>query len=253
VTFHIQDFAPTLSRHKGFYLKLQTMKKTLIIIIIYFLIAFTLASLVSCSTREAPEERVTISYELITGSKGRASWLLPEGAELQMYASRGSSSLHWRKGQSMWGVLKHNVVDYQVTDRKLTGKTYVNEDALRQDLIYWIGGLTILVLVLWVFWPEIVRLFNRKVIGLFVVLLLLASCSKDEIPCEGPGDITLSSRSIIAWKNDVHVIIEVKGLDNPYHFFIEPLSVNEHRVEGHAMARVRTACSEFTPWFEIGY
>jgi hypothetical protein len=84
-------------------------------------------------------------------------------------------------------------------------------------------------------------------------LALLVSCSKDEIPCTGPGNITLTSRSIIGWENNVNVIIEIKGLDNPYHGFIEPLSTKEHRIEGHAMVRVRSKCSEFSQWFEIGY
>jgi hypothetical protein len=51
----------------------------------------------------------------------------------------------------------------------------------------------------------------------------------------------------------VNVIIEIKGLDNPYHGFIEPLSTKEHRIEGHAEIRVRTACSGWSQWIEIGY
>ena len=86
-----------------------------------------------------------------------------------------------------------------------------------------------------------------------LTLALIVSCSKDEIPCTGPGNITITSRSIVGWENNVNVIIEIKGLDNPYHGTIEPLSTKEHRIEGHAMIRVRTACSEYSPWIEINY
>jgi hypothetical protein len=92
-----------------------------------------------------------------------------------------------------------------------------------------------------------------KRILIALTLALLVSCSKDEIPCTGPGNITLTSRSIVGWENNVNVIIEIKGLDNPYHGFIEPLSTKEHRIEGHAEIRVRTACSEYSQWIEIGY
>lgn len=84
------------------------------------------------------------------------------------------------------------------------------------------------------------------------ILANLVSCKKDT-PCIGAGKITITSRSIVGWSNPVNVIIEIKGLDNPYHGFIEPLSTKEHRIEGHSMIRVRTACSEWTDWIEIGY
>jgi hypothetical protein len=87
---------------------------------------------------------------------------------------------------------------------------------------------------------------------LLFAIVLFASCSKDD-PCTGPGNITVTSRSIIGWENNVNVIIEVKGLDNPYHGFIEPLSTKEHRIEGHAMVRVRSKCSDYSNWIEIGY
>lgn len=87
-----------------------------------------------------------------------------------------------------------------------------------------------------------------------VLLSILPSCSKEEIPCEGPGNITITSRSIVGWENNVNVVIEIKGLDNPYHGFIEPLSTKEHRIEGHAMIRVRSVCGQFgNNWIEIGY
>jgi hypothetical protein len=86
-----------------------------------------------------------------------------------------------------------------------------------------------------------------------IIILLFLGCKKEEPPCIGPGYITLTSRSIVGWENNVNVIIEIKGLDNPYHGFIEPLSTREHRIEGHANIRVRTACSEWTQWIEIGY
>lgn len=84
------------------------------------------------------------------------------------------------------------------------------------------------------------------------ILASLVSCKK-EVPCLGTGDITITSRSIVGWQNNVNVIIEIKGLDNPYHGFIEPISTKEHRIEGHAMIRVRTACSDWSDWIEIGY
>jgi hypothetical protein len=86
-----------------------------------------------------------------------------------------------------------------------------------------------------------------------LIILLFIGCKKEEIPCIGTGNITITSRSIVGWENDVNVIIEIQGLDNPYHGFIEPLSTKEHRIEGHANIRVRTACSEWSPWIEIGY
>ena len=88
---------------------------------------------------------------------------------------------------------------------------------------------------------------------LFIIALLAVSCSKEEAPCVGTGNITITSRSIVGWENNVNVIIEIKGLDNPYQGFIEPLSTMEHRIEGHAMIRVRTACSDWSQWIEIGY
>jgi hypothetical protein len=92
----------------------------------------------------------------------------------------------------------------------------------------------------------------RKLITV-LTLALIVSCSKEETPCIDPGNITITSRSIVGWENDVQVVIEIKGLDNPYHGFIEPLSTKEHRIEGHAMIRVRSKCSEYSQWIEIGY
>jgi hypothetical protein len=89
-----------------------------------------------------------------------------------------------------------------------------------------------------------------KKILLILIVITLASCSKKD-DCIGPGEVTITSKSIIGWSNNVPVIIEVKGLDNPYHFFIEPVSKKEHRVEGYARIRVRTQCSLWSEWFTI--
>lgn len=85
---------------------------------------------------------------------------------------------------------------------------------------------------------------------LFIIIIALASCSKKD-DCIGPGQITITSKSIIGWQNNVRVIIEVKGLDNPYRAFIEPVSTKEHRVEGYAEIRVRTECSGWSEWYTI--
>jgi hypothetical protein len=88
-----------------------------------------------------------------------------------------------------------------------------------------------------------------KVLAL-ALIIFLSSCSKKD-DCIGPGNITITSKSIISWSNNVPVIIEVKGLDNPYRFFIQPVSKKEHRVEGYAEVRVRTQCSGWSEWYTI--
>jgi hypothetical protein len=144
---------------------LHGIKRMLWIALAAGLIAIAIL-LTGCATREAPEERVTISYELTTGTRSSATWELPQGAEINIHTHRGETTLHWRKGQSMWGTLKHNVVDYEITDRRPTGDTYVNEDATRQDLIIWIGVLVMLIVILSAFWwifPEIIDRLTGKV------------------------------------------------------------------------------------------
>ena len=84
-----------------------------------------------------------------------------------------------------------------------------------------------------------------------LIILLLIGCKKEKIECVTPGNVVIVSKNIVTWSNKVPVIIEVKGLDNPYHFFIE--RDKEHRIEGHAMIRVRTECSQWGAWKEINY
>ena len=85
---------------------------------------------------------------------------------------------------------------------------------------------------------------------LLIIIILLIGCKKEN-DCISPGNVVIVSKNIVTWSNKVPVIIEVKGLDNPYHFFIE--RDKEHRIEGHAMVRVRTKCSGWSEWQEINY
>ena len=127
-----------------------------IVVGILALILAAIALLTSgCVTATDQAERWTISYELTTGTKGTAAWILPKDAKVTIQTSRGDTWLEWRKGQSMSGVLKHNVVDYRIEDRTLTGETYVNEDAPRQNLILVIGGLVMAGAFLALFWGEL--------------------------------------------------------------------------------------------------
>jgi hypothetical protein len=84
------------------------------------------------------------------------------------------------------------------------------------------------------------------------IILLFAACKKDD-QCITPGNIEIVSKSIITWSNKTTVIIEIKGIDGPYHGFIYPKDMDEHRVEGHAMIRVKTECSQWSDWYEVNY
>jgi hypothetical protein len=86
-----------------------------------------------------------------------------------------------------------------------------------------------------------------------LLILLLASCEKDPPACIPPGEITIVSKNIVKWSNKTPVTIEVKGISWPGHTLMTPIDSSEYRIEGHATVRVKTECSEWSEWMEIGY
>lgn len=83
------------------------------------------------------------------------------------------------------------------------------------------------------------------------LFLLAIGCSKDENPCPGPGTIGLRPPGIVTWTNPVQVQIEVQGISWPGHAIMTPNEIGQHRIEGHAMVRIKTDCSPWSTWIEI--
>jgi len=86
---------------------------------------------------------------------------------------------------------------------------------------------------------------------LLFALLLLGGCKKADT-CLGPGDVSIGvSKGIVLWSNPVRVQIEVKGISWPGHGIMTPNEISQHRIEGHAMVRLKTDCSPWSEWIEI--